>query len=103
MREQVERLFRTIRRIRYLVNSDWFEDVYNKASEVDKKRLAKYLDDFNIVGLRKWVEDQMDLESLSYRQLRRLASMQLIPYYSTMTKDELIKTLRRLNANKEDT
>lgn len=101
MRERVEELFRLIRRIRYLVNSPEFAQVY--AESKDKETFKKHLDDFNINGMRKWIEKQMELESLSYRQLRRIASMNLIPYYSQLNKEELIKAIRRLDANKKDT
>lgn len=100
MRERVEELFRIIRRIRYLVNSIEFQTIYETST--DQETFKKHLADFNINGMRKWIEKQMDLESMSYRKLRRLASMQLIPYYSNMTKVELIEALRRLNDNTKD-
>jgi hypothetical protein len=86
-----------IRRCHYLVWTEEFLIVYEKASEKEKETLAMYFDDFNDVAIKSFLKRKQNeltsLDKMSTRQLRRVAKYQKIDNYWNKSKQDLIKDL----------
>jgi len=81
--------------IERLLQSSRFETAWFGATPNQQNKVEPLIDHGRLEGLRQWVKEVMEdtYESMSYQELRKLASKRNIPYYSRMFKDELITKL----------
>lgn len=83
------------RAIDAFVFSDRFEEAYRRASEPEREKLTKILEDGALVYVKRWADRQLlgPLRHRSYRQLRELAKRLGVPRWSRLDRDTLLETL----------
>jgi hypothetical protein len=88
-----------LRAVEYAIRNLDFEPAFNRATAAQRKRLADLLDRLDADGIRAWIAavTPLELEEMSVRQIRQLASEHGVKHYTRKTRDELIRELRPLS------
>lgn len=86
-----------LRSIERIVKRPQFEAIYAAATENEKQKVNKYIEDGNKEGLLDWLHNQKRklLGELSVATLRRKASILGIPFYNKMPKSTLLSEITR--------
>jgi len=84
------------RRLLYAVESKEFKLAFEKLNEVDRKLVLEAANNADTRTIDDLIFKQLEkqLDDLSIRELRLVASKYHIPYYSTKMKQELIDAIR---------
>lgn len=79
-----------------LINSEMFMVAWTKATKEQRKEVFRYFKRIQPDSIREWANliYSGEYESLTARELRRIASRLHIPNYSRMWKEELIKAIK---------
>jgi hypothetical protein len=88
-----------LRRVQRLIENDTFAHLWIEATSEKREEITNQIRLGNITHLELWVKEsnQLDLETMSLRQLRAEAVRLQIPYYCRKSKADLIWEI--LNAN----
>lgn len=92
-----------LRRVQRLIESDTFTHLWIEATSEKREELTDQILLGNITHLELWVKEsnQLDLETMSLRQLRAEAVRLQIPYYCRKSKSDLIWEILNANATNE--
>lgn len=101
---EVHQAFLASRRMEYLISSPKFTDIYYDSTPQEIKELAKILKEMDTVALEQWVDDHnsTDLEDLGIRALISRARKVRVPRYSSLTKIQLAKEIRKYEKIRDD-
>jgi len=82
---------------RQLAKSE-FEIAFQSATDADKIKLNSILKSLNKQDLKTWIHQLVrgKLDYMTYRSLRDWAHEENIPYWSRMTREELIQALQKV-------
>lgn len=83
-----------------IFQSEPFEEAWSKATSKQREEVTYRLLHPDINFIKQWIKEIMELgfNSLTVKELRRLASYYHIPRYSRLLKDQLIKELEKNDA-----
>lgn len=102
---QVEIRRRTLdlRAIDRLIQNPEFPSLWNGASVEDRRKLLHSVNRNELEFVRQWFEEEqvIGLDDLSRRELVDLARFHRVKNYSRMTKERLLRELRRRDVNDE--
>jgi len=91
LKATVRRMTLNLRAVNRIVQTDDFTDLWEKSH--DRESVIQYIKDINIIALRNWIHDSLDLRDMSYRQLIALCQKHHVTNYSRMQKEEMVKAL----------
>jgi hypothetical protein len=83
------------------VNKEEFQIAFDASSDVDKIELFAILKSTDKTKLKSWIHKLVrgKLDYMSYRSLRDWAKEENIPYWSRMSKEEIVEALKKVTAN----
>lgn len=91
-------VFNDYRRQQRIVSTEEFREAWNLANDNQKEEFYRLIDKPDSDVLRKLMTDILigsESDCRTFESLRRLASIKGVPYYSRMTKAELISELTK--------
>ena len=88
----VNKRLNRLRTIIRIIESDKFEFFYERLSDEDRQKIIQYIFNCDKIGLENFMQNRIrsELELLSLIDLRRLASIYKVPYYTRLDKYDLI-------------
>lgn len=88
---------RILRNIETLVETHFFQEVYESSSLEEHKKVKELIDNFDMIGLKSWFHCQRQkyLHILGIRPLRKLAQALRVKDYNVLTKSHLLSEITR--------
>jgi hypothetical protein len=85
-----------LRRVEHFINTQYFKVFFKSASLTEQIEAKKYIDSFDLDGLKKLIDGSMDLAELGIRRLRNLGKMLGIIEWYKLPKSLLLIELERI-------
>ena len=92
LKEENEFKLNKLRAIKRLINTPEFQHLWEDSTCIQKQAIEWYIHKNDLAAIRSWCKnhDSLELGERSTKQLRELARLLSIPYWSRLTKPQLI-------------